>query len=61
MNKDQVKGAVKVAEGKVQSQFGKLTGNTTQRVKGAARQAAGKAQQVVGDLKETLKDARGKR
>jgi len=60
VNKDQVKGALKVAEGKVQSKFGKLTGNTAQRVKGAVRQAEGKTLQVVGAVKETLQQANRK-
>jgi len=56
MNKDQVKGTVKEAAGKVQAQVGKLTGNTEQKVKGHIREAEGKTQQVVGDAKELLKD-----
>lgn len=56
MNKDQVKGAVKDAAGKVQSKAGELTGNTEQQVKGMARQAEGKAQKNVGDAKEVVKD-----
>lgn len=56
MNKDQVKGAVKEAAGKVQTQVGKLTGNTEQKVKGHIRTAEGKSQQVLGDAKELVKD-----
>ena len=56
MNKDQVKGAVKEAAGKVQTQVGKLTGSTEQKVKGQIRAAEGKSQQVLGDAKELVKD-----
>ena len=56
MNKDQVKGAVKEAAGKVQAQVGKLTGNTEQKVKGQIRAAEGKSQQVVGDAKALIKE-----
>lgn len=56
MNKDQVKGAVKEAAGKVQTQVGKLTGNTEQKVKGKVLTAEGKSQQVLGDAKQLVKD-----
>ncbi|MEO8014717.1 CsbD family protein [Polaromonas sp.] len=56
MNKDQVKGAVKDAAGKVQSKVGEMTGNTEQQVKGTVRQAEGKTQKKVGDAKEVVKD-----
>lgn len=56
MNKDQVKGAVKDAAGKVQSKAGELTGNTSQQAKGMAKQAEGKTQKKMGDAKETVKD-----
>lgn len=57
MNKDQVKGSVKEAAGKVQKSIGDLVGNPTQRAKGAAKETQGKAQQVLGDAKELVKDA----
>ena len=56
MNKDQVKGAIKDAAGKVQSKTGEMTGNTTQQVKGMAKQAEGKTQKKLGDAKEIVKD-----
>lgn len=55
MNKDQVKGAVKDAAGKVQSKTGEMTGNTDQQAKGMARQAEGKTQKKVGNAKEVVK------
>ena len=57
MNKDQVKGTVKEAAGKVQEQTGKLVGSPDQQLKGLHKQAAGQTQKVVGDVKEALKDA----
>ncbi len=56
MNKDQVKGAVKEAAGKVQAEVGKLVGNTDQHVKGHILETKGKTQRVVGDAKQLVKD-----
>ncbi len=55
MNKDQVKGAVKDAAGKVQERAGQVTGNDTQRAKGLVKQGEGKVQKGYGDLKEKAK------
>lgn len=55
MNKDQVKGAVKEAAGKVQQQAGKAIGSTKQQAKGLAKEAAGKVQKAYGDVKQALK------
>ncbi|MBE0549120.1 MAG: CsbD family protein [Rubrivivax sp.] len=60
MNKDQVKGAVKEAAGKVQQKAGKLLGSTEQEAKGLAKKLEGKVQKKVGDAKEALKEARSK-
>jgi len=60
MNKDQVKGAIKEAAGKVQQKTGQILGNKEQQAKGLAKKVQGKAQQKVGDAKEALKDARSK-
>jgi len=57
MNKDQVKGAVKDAAGKVQEKAGDLVGSKKQEAKGLAKQAEGKTQKAVGDVKEAIKDA----
>ena len=51
VNKDQVKGSVNEAAGKVQKNVGKATANGTQAVKGAVREAAGKVQKAVGNAK----------
>jgi len=56
MNKDQVKGALKNVEGKVQEHAGKLVGNKDQEVKGLSKQVSGKVQENVGDAKQSIKD-----
>jgi uncharacterized protein YjbJ (UPF0337 family) len=56
MNKDQVKGTVKDAAGKVQEQAGKAVGSDEQQAKGQARQVEGKVEKKVGDAKEAAKD-----
>lgn len=52
MNKDQVKGAIKEAAGKVQAEAGKLVGSKEQQAKGVAHEIAGKAEKKIGDAKE---------
>lgn len=53
MNKDQVKGAVKDAAGKVQRKAGEATGSNKQQAKGMAKQAEGKMQKAAGDMKDS--------
>jgi len=60
MNKDQVKGTLKDAGGKVQEAAGKLVGSTEQQLKGLKNQGEGKAQKAVGDVKEVVEDNRRK-
>jgi uncharacterized protein YjbJ (UPF0337 family) len=60
MNKDQVKGAIKEAAGKLQQKTGQILGNKDQQAKGLLKKVQGKAEQKVGDAKEALKDARSK-
>lgn len=57
MNKDQVKGTVKDAAGKVQRKTGEVIGSEEQQAKGLAKQVEGKTQKSVGDAKEILKDS----
>lgn len=54
MNKDQVKGRLKKAEGKVKEVAGKLTGNKTLEQKGKVKNAAGDVQADYGDLKNDV-------
>lgn len=56
MNKDQVKGSIKEAAGKVQQQAGKAVGSEKQQLKGAAREVEGKGQKTYGNAKERLRE-----
>lgn len=58
MNRDQVKGSIKDAAGKVQRKAGEAIGSADQQVKGAARQAEGKVQKAAGDVREAVKKPR---
>ncbi len=58
MNKDQVKGTIKEAAGKVQQKMGNMIGNPKQEAKGLAKKVEGKVQQRVGDAKETVQHAK---
>ncbi len=60
MNKDQVKGNIKQAAGKVQETAGKVVGSKEQEAKGLGKQVAGKAQETYGDAKEVIKDSNKK-
>lgn len=56
MNKDQVKGALKDAAGKVQETAGEVIGSNKQQVKGMEKQVEGKAQKAAGDVKDAVKN-----
>jgi uncharacterized protein YjbJ (UPF0337 family) len=60
MNKDQVKGVVKEAAGKLQQETGKILGSRKQQARGLVTKVEGQAQKKVGDAKEALKDATSK-
>lgn len=61
INKDQVEGRAKEVGGKVQEEFGKLTGNKTQQVKGAIKKTIGAGQAKLGDAVEKSKDSDSRR
>lgn len=52
MNKDQVKGKVKDAAGRIERQAGEWTGDPEKQVHGAVKQAEGKLQNALGNVKE---------
>jgi uncharacterized protein YjbJ (UPF0337 family) len=56
MNKDQVKGAVKNAAGKLQQKTGEAIGSTDQQAKGLVKQVEGTVQKAYGDVKAALKN-----
>lgn len=55
MNKDQIKGRIHEAKGKVKEVAGKVVGNDELEQKGKIENAAGKAQGKFGDLKSDIK------
>lgn len=56
MNKDQIKGRIDQATGKVKEEAGDLTGNKSLEEKGRAEKTAGKIRGDLGDAKEQVKD-----
>jgi uncharacterized protein YjbJ (UPF0337 family) len=56
MNRDQAKGRMKDAGGKMQQKAGKAAGSTRQQAKGLAKQASGKLQKGAGDARESMRD-----
>ena len=58
MNKDQVKGRIKEAEGKVKEVIGKVVGDKRLEEKGKAQSTVGKVQAGYGGLKDDLKKGR---
>jgi uncharacterized protein YjbJ (UPF0337 family) len=58
MNKDQVKGRVQEAKGKVKEVAGKAVGNKRVEAEGDAEQLAGKVQKTYGDAKNELSKSR---
>jgi uncharacterized protein YjbJ (UPF0337 family) len=57
MNKDQVKGRVEEAKGKVKETAGRTVGNPDLEDRGTIQKVGGKVQKNYGDLKEDVKDA----
>ena len=51
MNRDQVKGRMKEAGGKIQQKAGKASGSLKQQAKGLMKQGAGKLQKNAGDAR----------
>jgi len=57
INKHQVKGRVKEAEGMIKEVAGKLVGNEKLEEKGRVQKILGEAEAAVGDIKQDVKDA----
>ena len=55
INKDQVKGRVKEAEGTIKEAAGKAVGNEKLEARGKVQKIVGKAQAAFGDVKQDLK------
>jgi uncharacterized protein YjbJ (UPF0337 family) len=56
MNKEQVKGRVDEAVGKVKEVTGRAVDDKSLQAKGLAQQVGGKAVATAGDIKEDVKD-----
>lgn len=57
MNKDQVKGRIEEAKGKMKEVAGKVSGDKKLEQKGKIQNISGKVRAGLGDLKEDIKDA----
>ena len=57
MNKDQIKGDVKIAAGKAQEKAGEIIGSKNQQAKGLAKQVKGETQKTAGDIKHAVKSS----
>ncbi|MBY8607859.1 CsbD family protein [Burkholderia arboris] len=55
MNRDQVKGRIAEAKGKLKEMIGRILGNRTTRMQGTVEQVVGKTQALYGDAKAQLK------
>lgn len=58
MNRDQMRGGIKDAAGRIQRKFGQLFGSSRQEVRGVETQAEGKTQKAVGDVTDALGKAK---
>ena len=58
-NKDQIKGRINEAKGKIKEVAGKLVGNKEMEVKGKLKNQAGKVQAGFGDIKADIKKTVG--
>ena len=58
MNKDQVKGRVKQAEGQLEEAAGKIVGDKDMQRSGKFKNAVGKVQSRYGDVKSDIKKSK---
>jgi len=58
MNKDQIKGCLKVAEGKLKERAAAITGDETLESNGQNERYLGEAQAKFGDIKQQQKEAK---
>jgi uncharacterized protein YjbJ (UPF0337 family) len=58
MNRDQAKGRMKEAEGKIQQKAGKALGSAKHQAKGLAKQGIGKVQKSAGDARNDAEKGR---
>ncbi|WP_423761782.1 CsbD family protein [Burkholderia sp. NLJ2] len=55
MNRDQVRGRIVEAKGKLKEMVGRVMGNRSTRMRGKVEQVVGKTQASFGDAKEQIK------
>ncbi|UXU89655.1 CsbD family protein [Burkholderia sp. S-53] len=55
MNRDQVRGRIAEAKGKMKEMVGRVMGNRSTRMQGKVEQVVGKTQASFGDAKEQFK------
>jgi uncharacterized protein YjbJ (UPF0337 family) len=55
MNKDQVKGRMREAQGKTKEVVGRMAGDKDLEIEGVVQNAVGKVQAGIGDLKDEVK------
>lgn len=55
MTDEHTKGTANKAQGKVEEELGKLTGDRRQQAKGKARQVQGSAQQGLGKIQDAVR------
>jgi uncharacterized protein YjbJ (UPF0337 family) len=58
VNRDQVNGRFKEAEGKAKEIAGKMAGNEKLELKGKVQKAIGEAQAKFGDVKQNMNDSK---
>lgn len=55
MNKEKIKGSLKIAKGKIKEEFGHVTGRTATEAEGVADQVEGRIQKGLGRAKDALR------
>ncbi len=58
MNRNQAKGGMKEAGGKVQKEFGKAVDSPKHTIEGGMKELGGKTQKAVGDAEENARKRR---
>jgi uncharacterized protein YjbJ (UPF0337 family) len=59
MDENRIAGTAKNMGGKIEEEFGRVTGDPKSHVEGMANQAAGVAQDVYGQVRDSASDAAG--
>ncbi|HEY6259466.1 MAG TPA: CsbD family protein [Xanthobacteraceae bacterium] len=57
MNKDRIEGTAKTMGGKLEEDFGRISGDAKSEVEGAVKQVVGTAQDIYGQVRDTAGDA----